>query len=183
MTNLQGLIVVIDVPGGAVRFKTSSVIRDPNSPRNISHFTRVIFAPDGQTIAFVRQVYKEIKGPDGQGRFSEPRESTIVWLDARTGSPRREILVPESEVGLLGISPDGRYLAINTPSHAVAAPSHSQSLPRIIRIIRLGDKKEVQTIETRSPGITAFAFTPDGSRIATGLADTSIVIWDVRRSD
>ncbi len=174
LTNLEGTIVVIDVPGGGVRFKTSAMIRDPNSQRHISLRTSVEFAPDGQSFAFVRQVYKEIEVPGGENRFEWPRESTIVWLDGRTGTPRREILIPESNVGVLGFAPDGRSLAVATRSHDQGS---------IIRIIRLGDKKEVQTTETRSPRITAFAFTPDGRRIAAGLLDTSIVLWDVRRPD
>jgi WD40 repeat protein len=53
----------------------------------------------------------------------------------------------------------------------------------VIRIFRLGDRREIQSIETPSRWITALAFTPDGKRIAAGLYDTSIVLWDVRRTD
>ena len=48
------------------------------------------------------------------------------------------------------------------------------------RIFRLVDKREVQTIESPCPFIEVLAFTPDGKKIAAGLGDTSIVIWDVR---
>ena len=49
----------------------------------------------------------------------------------------------------------------------------------VIRIFRLRDKQEIQSIETPCPWIESLAFTPDGKRIAAGLLDTSIVIWDV----
>jgi WD40 repeat protein len=53
----------------------------------------------------------------------------------------------------------------------------------IIRIFRLRDKQEIQTIETPCPWIQGLSFTPDGKQIVAGLLDTSIVIWDVRPTD
>ena len=52
-----------------------------------------------------------------------------------------------------------------------------------IRIYRLGDGREVQSIATPAPWITSLAFTPDGKQVVTGLSDTSIVFWDLRRGD
>ncbi len=69
----------------------------------------------------------------------------------------------------LAIFPDGRQIA--TDAHGN---------PEIIRIFRLRDKREIQTIETQSPGVTALAFTPDGRQVAAGLLDTSIVLWNVQ---
>jgi WD40 repeat protein len=94
VASLEGSILVIDVPTGRVRFETSSAIRDPEYIGNVNHQTCLEFAPDGQSLAFVRQVYKSIKLPDGRTREDVPRESTIVWLDARTGQSRREIRLP-----------------------------------------------------------------------------------------
>jgi len=51
------------------------------------------------------------------------------------------------------------------------------------RVLRLRDKHEIQTIESPCYLIEALTFTTDGRRIATGLSDTSIVIWDVRPMD
>jgi WD40 repeat protein len=52
-----------------------------------------------------------------------------------------------------------------------------------IRIFRLRDKREIQTIESPCPWIDSLSFTPDGKQIAAGLQDTLIVIWDVRPPD
>jgi WD40 repeat protein len=48
-----------------------------------------------------------------------------------------------------------------------------------IRIFRLRDKREIQTIESPCAWIDALGFTPDGKQIVAGLQDTSIVLWDV----
>lgn len=71
-------------------------------------------------------------------------------------------------------SPDGRLFA---------GVSSTRENGSVIRIFRLGDRREIQSIETPSRWITALAFTPDGKRTAAGLYDTSIVLWDVRRTD
>ncbi len=99
-------------------------------------------------------------------------ETTIVWLDTRTGHVRREIVIPESTVTCLAFSPDGRAVAAGT---LLYHPERG-----FIRIFRLRDKEEIQSIKSPCPWIESLAFTPDGKRIAAGLLDTSIVIWDVR---
>jgi WD40 repeat protein len=174
VASLEGTVLVVDVPTGRVRFETSSAIRAPDYIGNVNHQTCLEFAPDDQSLAFVRQVYKSIKLPDGRTREAVPRESTIVWLDARTGQSRREIRVTGRPVWDPVFSPDGRLLA------GVSSMREDGS---VIRIFRLGDRREIQSIETPSRWITALAFTPDGKRIAAGLYDTSIVLWDVRRTD
>ena len=64
-----------------------------------------------------------------------------------------------------------------------SAPCRFDPARGIIRIFRLRDKQEIQTIESPCPWIEALGFTPDGKQIVAGLLDTSIVIWDVRAMD
>ena len=92
-----------------------------------------------------------------------------------TGEKRREIEIPESHVLSLAFSPDGLHLAVGALSSDFARGN--------IRIYRLSDGREVQSIATPAPWITSLAFTPDGKRVVAGLSDTSIVFWDVRRID
>ena len=174
VSSFEGTILIIDIPSGDIRFKTSAAIRDPGYTDQILHRPSLEFAPDGRSLAFVREIYRTTKLPDGRSRDLWPRESTIVWLDALTGQTRRVIAIPGRNVGHIEFSADGRLLA---------AVTSLRDEPRVIRIFRLLDKKEVQSIETRIPWITALAFTPDGKRLAAGLYDTSIVLWDVRKTD
>jgi WD40 repeat protein len=171
VSSFEGTIVVIDHPSGDVRFKTSAAIRDAGDTDQTNHRASLEFAPDGRSLAFVRQVYKKIKLPNGASRDAWPRESMIVWLDALTGQTRRVIAIPGWNMSDLAFSPDGRLIAAVTTSHDDR---------KVIRIFRLRDKQEIQSIEAGSPGITALRFTPDGKRISAGLYDTSIVLWDVR---
>ena len=114
------------------------------------------FAPDGRSLGDRREGRgKEIKlAMGGSARFLN-RPSTIAWLDSRTGHVRREIEIPESYVVSLAFSPDGQ---------AIAAGNLFPPARGIIRIFRLRDKQEIQTIETPCPWIEALAFTPDGKR-------------------
>jgi len=155
-----------DVASGDLRFK------EPLAP--MAGEAGGEFAPDGRSLAIVREgLGKETKPVDGRVRGdSSTYASTIVWLDSLTGHVRREIVIPESHVTSLAFSPDGQAIAAGT---LLFQPARG-----IIRIFRLRDKQEIQTIETRCPRIEALSFTPDGKQIVTGLQDTSIVIWDVR---
>ena len=155
----------MDVASGDLRFKHEST-------------TAGDFASDGQSLAIVRLgPGKLIRLADGTR--SKIPASTIVWLDSRTGQVRREIVIPESRVRSLAFSPDGQTIAAGTWQSATPLGSARG----IIRIFRLRDKKEIQTIESPCPWIEALCFTPDGKQIAAGLLDTSIVIWDVRPTD
>jgi RNA polymerase sigma factor (sigma-70 family) len=162
----EGWVQVMDLANGDRRFKETS--------GDWSLLLKAAFAPDGQSLATVRPGPSKVdQGADRS--HSSPPTITIVWLDSRTGQVRREIEVPESYVKSLAFSPDGQSLAVGTLSvHPVRG---------IIRLFRLRDKQEIQTIEAPCPWIEALTFTPDGRRIVAGLADTSIVIWDVRPMD
>jgi RNA polymerase sigma factor (sigma-70 family) len=154
----RGYAQVMDVASGARRFKEAAT-----GPCE--------FAPDGESLAVVRE------GPGkafqaGRWQGSSFGTSTITWLDSRTGQVRRQIEIPESLVKALAFSPGGQAIAVGT---LLSDPTRG-----IIRIFRLRDKREIQTIEAPCPWIGALGFTRDGQRIVAGLLDTSIVIWDVR---
>ena len=74
----------------------------------------------------------------------------------------------------LAFSPDGRVIAAGT----LFQPARG-----IIRIFRLRDKQEIQTIEAPCSSVQELCFTPDGKQIIAGLQDTSIMIWEVRPTE
>jgi RNA polymerase sigma factor (sigma-70 family) len=138
-----------------------------------------VFSPDGGSKAIVDSSAGEpIKLADGQIRYDRANaSSTIVWVDSQTGHVRREIAIPQSDVQRLAFSPDGQSIAVGYFS-TLYPPARGY-----IRIFRLRDKREIQTIESPCAWIDALCFTPDGKQIVAGLQDTSIVIWDVRQMD
>jgi RNA polymerase sigma factor (sigma-70 family) len=162
----EGSVQVMDLVSGDRRFKEMSA--------NWLLDLKAAFAPDGQSLAAVRQGPAKLD-PGANRSGSSPPPITIVWLDGRTGHVRREIEVPERYVKSLAFSPDGQSLAVGTLSFRPARG--------IIRLFRLRDKQEIQTIESPCPWIEVLTFTPDGRRIVAGLSDTSIVFWDVRTTD
>jgi WD40 repeat protein len=161
----EGWVQVVDVASGNRRFKEASTTKACE------------FTPDGRSLAIVRtSPGKQIMLADGQIRYdASTAATTIVWLDSRTGHVRREIEIPQSHVKCLAFSPDGQYIAVGT---LLFPPARG-----IIRIFRLRDKREIQTIEAPCPWIEALCFTPEGKQIVAGLLDTSIAIWDVRPLD
>jgi WD40 repeat protein len=161
-----GLVQVVDLISGDRRFKEAL--------GNGFLSTQVCeFAPDGQSLAIVREVRAGFQAGNWSG--SSTAASTIVWLDNQTGHVRREIVIPDSDVLALAFSPDGQAIAVGT---LLIEPARG-----FIRIFRLRDKQEIQTIESPCPWINALSFTTDGRRIVAGLSDTSIVIWDVHSTE
>jgi RNA polymerase sigma factor (sigma-70 family) len=156
----EGWVQVFDIASGDRRFKEAMQ----------GFWSRKLceFAPDGRSLAIVREERKGFQA--GTSRGSSSVASTIVWLDSQTGHLRREFVIPESGVLSLAFSPDGQNIAAGTVL---------RDKQGIIRIFRLRDKREIQMIESPCPWIEALAFTPDGKRIVAGLRDTSIVIWNV----
>ncbi len=144
---------------------TTAAIQDPQSQALRSR-TSLEFAHDGQSLAFVRKTYKPRKPADA---YLAP-DNTIVWLDSHTGHPRREIEFGANQAGTLAFSPDAKLIA--------AATSGTRD-NTTIRVFRLRDKREVQTIDTQSEGVSDLKFTPDGTRLAVRLSDSSIVLWKV----
>ena len=135
---------------------------------------QVAYSRDGESKAIVRLSPGKQIALAGGGFGIDPlsRASTIVWLDRDTGHVRREIEIPQSRVSRLAFSPDGQQIAAGGVS-LVYPPARG-----FIRIFRLRDRRELQTIEFPG-GTTALTFTPDGKQIVAGLQDTSIVIWNV----
>ena len=93
----------------------------------------------------------------------------IKLLDSETAKEIRQITVPDSQVWALAFSPDGKTLA------ATSGEATGQ-----IHFYRVETGKEIRTIQTPSLRSSALAFTPDGKQLVTGMADASVLIWDVK---
>jgi WD40 repeat protein len=115
----------------------------------------VIFTPDGQKI----------------GLLGHPTYHPTI-CDATSG----EILqtfedVRVRELAVMAFRADGRYLAVS---------GIFKDLSEVGRV-RLYDVKTgelVRTIQHTAP-VSAIAFSPNGTRLATGSYDTTVLIWDL----
>ncbi len=93
-----------------------------------------------------------------------------MWSMATATTPgRTRMAVDGSKVWAMAFAPDGKTLAATTGwdsgrIHFFDVPSGKET-------------RKIDSPPLRSP---ALAFTPDGTRLVSGMADGSVLVWDVR---
>jgi WD40 repeat protein len=146
-----GCVQVCDVASGDRRFKFEGA----------SIFGAVCeFAPSGGSLVVVKEERERFRAGDWRG--SSLRASTILWLDSQSGDIRRELVIPELHVCAAAFSGEGQTIGAGT---WLEHPARG-----VIRIFRLRDKREIQTIEAPCYGIESLCFTPDGNGSSPGFA-------------
>jgi hypothetical protein len=78
-------------------------------------------------------------------------------------------------VTALAFSPHGRFLA--SGSGATHYPRSGRG-PHTIRVWDVLTGREVFHFQGHDSNVTSLAFAPDGSRLASGLRNSSVLIWD-----
>jgi len=73
-------------------------------------------------------------------------------------------------ISAVAVSRDGKHIALGGFDGRVA-------------LHRLNDGKKTRTLEGHAENITSIAFSPDGSRLATGSGDDTLRIWDARTGE
>jgi WD40 repeat protein len=94
---------------------------------------------------------------------------TIRLLEAETGREIQRMTVDGSEVWAMAFAPDGKTLA------ATSGWETGQ-----IHFFDVPSGKENGTISSPPLHSPALAFTPDGTRLISGMADGSVLFWDLR---
>ena len=139
----------------------------------------LVLSPDERILA------TEVPGENGKlkrlGRLGwEPLKTGLLpastsgfidLLDTETTKEIRRITVPDSQPWALAFSPDSKTLA------ATSGWETGQ-----IHVYEVATGKEIRTIQTPPLRSSALAFTPDGKQLITGMADASVLIWDVERT-
>lgn len=123
--------------------------------------------------------------PDGKLVVSGDANNKLIFSDAQSGSPLSLFTIDIGDadgINALAFSPDGSILAI-----ASAKTNTDDAKPRLEPIITLWDVKNNKILKEidnfaasgHSSTITSLAFHPSGKRLASGSADSTVIVWDV----
>ena len=155
----------------------------------------VAFSPDGKTLAVggyqevllwdlvnarlakragVGQLSNAVRtlGFRKDGRFlvvgeSSPRGSPgVKILDLQTGQLAASFPDPKDVVSSLGISPDGKLMAMG-------------GADKLVRVWNLDDKKLQTAMKEHGARVSCVAFSADGKFLATAGADRALRVWEV----
>jgi WD40 repeat protein len=113
---------------------------------------------------------------DGKVLLSGSDDCTGRLWDVLSGKEVFTLAGHKRTVGAVAFSPDGRLAASGGCS--TTNPSDLRE-PRRIRLWDLFTGKEVAHFEGHTADVTSLAFSPDGSRLVSGLRDGTVLVWDV----
>ncbi len=114
-------------------------------------YARVQLSPDGKTL-FVAQ-----RSGEDRLRAIDVDTGTVLLADTPEFRAERE--------GIIALSPDGSTLARSDVDGIV--------------VLDAGTFERRFTLAAESQGVSALAFGPDGTRLAAGYADGTIIVWDL----
>lgn len=117
------------------------------------------FSPDGRLLASVNSNFKRRKKDDPASTGA----NLLLWELATAA----EVLsLPMTGQHRVAFSPDGRLLAFTAPGREI--PVWDLAQHRVVRRFKGFDAE-----------VTWLAFAPEGRRLVSGLADSTLLIWEV----
>ncbi|HEY7426047.1 MAG TPA: sigma-70 family RNA polymerase sigma factor [Gemmataceae bacterium] len=114
--------------------------------------------------------------PDGRTLVSGSNDRTVRLWEVATGKEIAVLKGHKREVATVAFSPDGRLVA--SGGDGTRNPVYDE-----IRLWDAATGAEIQHFQGHNSGVTSLAFSPDGARLASGLNNSTVLLWDVPRSD
>ncbi len=127
---------------------------------------------DGKRLALAAAAGPPMKEllASGGAMLGPPKETELKVLDVSSGTVLWKQPLPQRSLGQLAFSSDGKYLLAGMRS-----PNNE------IRMVESATGKTVYTI-SHVPPINwgrSLVLSPDGEKLACGMTDTSVLIWDI----
>jgi WD40 repeat protein len=157
------------VPDGktvlAVMYGHNIIIRDAESGRE-----RLL---RGQEKEFVRTM---VLSPDAKFLASGTNSYVRLW-DVETGKEKSLLKGHTGSVTALAWSPDGRMVASGDQGNN----RHEVTTKQTVRVWDTATGNELARFGGFKADVTALTFSPDGAHLLAGLADSTILVWEVPR--
>ena len=130
---------------------------------------RVVFSPDGNTLATV---------PDIGG-------AVRLW-DVNTGKPLRQFTADRSSIYSMAFSPDGNTLVTGSGNYIGGYYIDGYATGKWVGIVTLWEVNTGETLQTLTadtPEFSSISFSPDGSTIATGNRDGTVLLRNINTGE
>ena len=138
-------------------------------PAELRKLFDVAISPDGKSIATASTKMGTAFTFRGEVRIS----------DAATGKRRVEFAVHDGPVYSVAFSPDSTILAVGCGNRLIVHGG-LQALPCNLRLVNTSTGDVYKTVAAHSGEISCLAFSPDGTLLATGSADRTVKVWELK---
>jgi RNA polymerase sigma factor (sigma-70 family) len=116
--------------------------------------------------------------PDGRMLVSGGFDTTVRVWEVASGQQVLALRGHRRGIGAVAVSPDGRLIASSHISFWNYRIYPFADTPRQVRLWDACSGEPVGSLAGHTWDLTSLAFAPDGSRLATGVADGTVLVWD-----